>query len=136
MNFLNKWFDKRAKHVAVAKRYLEKQGLVIVDEGLIGGRSRFDLWAIDRSTLVVVSVRLRGCPDPLPDDVDEATPSDVQLAADNWRHQHPEFAIDSIRLDVLRLDWYAPKRQEPVLRYFPDALPVGPARRLMESISP
>jgi putative endonuclease len=136
MNFLNKWFDKRAKHVAVARRYLEKQGLAIVEEGSWGRQTRFDFLAMDRGTLVVVSVRLRGCPDVSIDDVDEAAPMDVEAAADFWRRRHPEAVVDAVRLDVLRLDWYDKRRSEPVLRYFPDALPIGPTRRLAETASP
>jgi Holliday junction resolvase-like predicted endonuclease len=136
MNLFRSWFDKRAKYVAVAKRYLEKQRLSILEEGFQSKRGRFDLVALDRKTLVMVSVRLRGCPEAVPDDDEVAEPRDVQVAVDEWLLCHPQVSIDSYRFDVLRLDWYANRKAEPVLRYFPDAISVGQTRRLVETSSP
>ncbi len=136
MNMFRSWFDKRAKYVAVAKRYLEKQKLLILGEGFQSKRGRFDLIALDRKTLVMVSVRLRGCPEPVPDDDEVADPRDVQVAADEWRERHHHVSIDAYRFDVVRLDWYANRKGEPVIRYFPDAISVGQTRRLVETSSP
>jgi Holliday junction resolvase-like predicted endonuclease len=136
MNFLKSWFDKRSKYVVLARRYLEKQNLVILQDSFVNRPREFDLLALDRRTLVVVAVRLRGCPDPIPDDEDLATASDVEEVATEWRSRHPEVPVDAVRMDVLRLDWYAGRRSEPVLRYFPDAVFVGQSRRLVESSSP
>ncbi len=79
MNLFRSCFDKRAKYVAVAKRYLEKQRLSILEEGFQSKRGRFDLIALDRKTLVMVSVRLRGCPEAVPDDDEVAEPRMCRL---------------------------------------------------------
>ncbi len=136
MNLFRSWFDRRAKYVAVARRYLEKQNLVILDEDYQSTQCRFDLVGLDRKTLVMVSVRLRGCPDLVPDDDEIAEPKLVQFAAQEWRTSRPKVLIDTYRFDVVRLDWYANRKAEPVLRYFPDAISVGPSRRLVETSSP
>ena len=78
-------------------------------------------------TILFIIVRTRGpsgCSARCQDEMELEHPSVCQ-AARQWLLENPEIDYQEIRIDMIRLDWYGKITADPVLRYFPGAIPVS-----------
>jgi Holliday junction resolvase-like predicted endonuclease len=119
-------FEPIAHHLVHAKKYLERQGIRIITKGYQCSGVEVDFVGQDGSVLILVLVRTRG-PAGVSgrhDDDEEFDHDSLRHAAEKWIDDHPDVVAKEIRFDVIRLDWYGKGRREPVLRYFPGAIPM------------
>lgn len=120
-------FEPITDHLIRARRYLERQGFRIITKGYRFAGIEVDFIGQDGSVLMLVLVRTRG-PAGVggrQEDDEEIDHESLHQAAEKWIDDHPDVNIKDVRLDVIRLDWYGKARGEPVLRYFPGAIPIA-----------
>ncbi|MBX9653915.1 YraN family protein [bacterium] len=119
-------FEPITDHLIRARRYLERQGFRIITKGYRFAGIEVDFIGQDGSVLMLVLVRTRG-PAGVGgrhEDDEEIDHESLHQAAEKWIDDHPDVNVKDVRLDVIRLDWYGKARGEPVLRYFPGAIPI------------
>ena len=126
MSLLLSFFRPPLTNKGHAKKYLEREGVCILAEAYQFAGSEIDFVAHTGRTLLFVVVRTRGpagCGARESDDM-EIEQELLGRAAEHWIKENPDAEYHDVRVDVLRLDWYGKTRGEPVLRYFPGAIPI------------
>lgn len=114
------WFTRRREPHDWARDFMVRQGVDIRIERWETSAGRIDFLLREGSTLVVVHVRVRGtCHDG--DEEREWTSAELQTIREECRIRFPAESWESMRHDVLRLDWYG-SQSRPVIRYFPGAI--------------
>jgi putative endonuclease len=110
-------------HEAVAKKYLEQQGLKLIEKNFHAYRGELDLIMQDKQTLVFVEVRFRknsnyGSP---AESVTARKQQHMTMAAQRFLLLNPKMAETACRFDVVAITGSANSENKPKIDWIKNA---------------
>lgn len=131
----SRWFSRLPDIRTIARQYLDRQKYEILAEPFRTAHGEVDFVVRDQRTLVLVKVRARGGPYGDETRKDRHDAETIEAIARACLEEFAALQPSRVRYAMIRLDWYG-DAAKPVLRYFPDVVPLTVnADHLLEAAS-